>query len=335
MFSVIAMIGILLTEIICQTLAQYSQATYIFPHKLLNVIGFGLNPIVPYFLIPFAGNQCTVKWKSAGFILPLVVNTILSIASFWTGLLFSVDAMNAYSRGPLFFVTTAICLYYFLWVVTIEGKRLNTYERHTKVFLFLIICFTLITSFLQILNPEILTLNGGLSIALLLYYMFFLDLQFDYDMQTGIKNREAFEKRMLRIPRENKSATLFVFDLNNLKLTNDTFGHKAGDEMIAVAAASINLCFREYGDAYRIGGDEFCVISRYLSDMDAKNLLVDLDSKIEICSRNRKVPISIAHGFSSFLPSEQEEKSPYMVFSEADDHMYCHKAKQKKVLMQE
>jgi diguanylate cyclase (GGDEF)-like protein len=55
-------------------------------------------------------------------------------------------------------------------------------------------------------------------------------------------------------------AAFYLFDLNGFKRYNDTFGHPAGDEMLAQLGNALKHAVGEDGVAYRIGGDEFCVL---------------------------------------------------------------------------
>lgn len=59
----------------------------------------------------------------------------------------------------------------------------------------------------------------------------------------------------------NISGVVLIADLNNLKLINDTLGHQYGDEAIKLTADVLHSSFSDIGSCYRIGGDEFCVIS--------------------------------------------------------------------------
>lgn len=59
---------------------------------------------------------------------------------------------------------------------------------------------------------------------------------------------------------ESKPISLLLFDLNGFKHYNDTFGHPAGDELLVRFGAALGDAVGEDGDAYRIGGDEFCVL---------------------------------------------------------------------------
>ena len=55
---------------------------------------------------------------------------------------------------------------------------------------------------------------------------------------------------------------LIVFDLDNFKYINDTYGHQAGDQCLKVIAECLKKAYSRYGNCYRIGGDEFCVLFR-------------------------------------------------------------------------
>lgn len=93
------------------------------------------------------------------------------------------------------------------------------------------------------------------------------------DELTGLSNRTAFkedlEKRMGMDKRTGEETILptvvFMFDLNDLKKCNDTYGHDYGDQYIKMAADALKKLFAEEGKCYRIGGDEFCAWAPYTS----------------------------------------------------------------------
>ena len=76
---------------------------------------------------------------------------------------------------------------------------------------------------------------------------------------TGIGNRAAFDRDagILHAKRDTNTFAVAVFDVNNLKYTNDTYGHAAGDRLIKDTADSVKDAFSAIGRCYRIGGDEF------------------------------------------------------------------------------
>jgi diguanylate cyclase (GGDEF)-like protein len=83
------------------------------------------------------------------------------------------------------------------------------------------------------------------------------------DALTGLANRRklvADLERELREARENAPRLLAIFDLNGFKRYNDTFGHPAGDALLARLATKLEAAVAPDGGAYRMGGDEFCVL---------------------------------------------------------------------------
>jgi diguanylate cyclase (GGDEF)-like protein len=83
------------------------------------------------------------------------------------------------------------------------------------------------------------------------------------DALTGLANQGRMQVdlpiRVSRASAENP-LMLLLFDLNGFKHYNDTFGHPAGDELLTKLGGSLREAVGEDGTAYRIGGDEFCVL---------------------------------------------------------------------------
>ncbi|MBU3153306.1 GGDEF domain-containing protein [Clostridium estertheticum] len=161
----------------------------------------------------------------------------------------------------------------------------------------------------------------------MIYYIFLLELQFRYDVQTGIKNRVAFEREIERYVNNDKNATIVMFDLNNLKKTNDKYGHKVGDEMIFNAAKIIEESFIGIGRAYRIGGDEFCVICNEIPKKLLDTALSNLDDLLIKVNQKRNIKIVLAYGYA--FCNKNKNDSIYSTFTQADKNMYIHKAKLK------
>jgi diguanylate cyclase (GGDEF)-like protein len=83
------------------------------------------------------------------------------------------------------------------------------------------------------------------------------------DSLTGLANRGRLQVDMPPLFAEastKQPVALMLFDLNGFKHYNDTFGHPAGDELLVRLGASLRRSIGDDGAAYRIGGDEFCVL---------------------------------------------------------------------------
>jgi diguanylate cyclase (GGDEF)-like protein len=82
------------------------------------------------------------------------------------------------------------------------------------------------------------------------------------DALTGLRNRRALIADLTELLAGGRGAgiALALFDLNGFKPYNDTFGHPAGDALLGRLGERLGAVTRGRGTAYRMGGDEFCVI---------------------------------------------------------------------------
>ncbi|HET8815072.1 MAG TPA: HD domain-containing phosphohydrolase [Solirubrobacterales bacterium] len=83
------------------------------------------------------------------------------------------------------------------------------------------------------------------------------------DALTGLANRRALigdlERAVSATPPEAK--VLALFDLDGFKAYNDSFGHPAGDDLLRRLGRRLAEAMAPYGRAYRLGGDEFCILA--------------------------------------------------------------------------
>lgn len=327
-FASVTTIILLILEITTILMAISSNNKLIVPHRIANILGFSLSPVVPFILLFFNSNKEKNSLYKYFLTIPLFFNTFICALSYKAGFIFFVDAQNQYTRGNLFLIPTIISIFYYMLFLITVIKNIAEYEKEDKKILALVLFIPILAIIFQIMFKNLILIWSSTSISLLLYYIFLLELQFRYDIQTKIRNRAAFEKEMEQNIRNNKNATIVVFDLNNLKGTNDKYGHKAGDEMILQAAKIIEESFTHMGKAYRIGGDEFCVICKDVWSELVDSALSNLDDLLIKVNQNRHIKIVIAYGYAFYNKNESE--SIYCTFTKADKAMYTHKAKLKR-----
>jgi diguanylate cyclase (GGDEF)-like protein len=84
------------------------------------------------------------------------------------------------------------------------------------------------------------------------------------DPLTGLPNRRAFTQALEKgaLATATSPVVLALYDLDGFKQFNDTFGHPAGDALLARRGKALLAVLDERGIAYRMGGDEFCVVTR-------------------------------------------------------------------------
>jgi diguanylate cyclase (GGDEF)-like protein len=140
------------------------------------------------------------------------------------------------------------------------------------------------------------------------------------DGMTGLYNKSKYLKMVTEYyPQCDKVAVIF-WDINNLKTTNDTIGHEAGDSLIRTVAHSIQQLSSKNSNAFRIGGDEFVMIIDGAKEDTPHNILTKWNNIIAEISTSYPYDISASVG-SSYGPGNQIED----LIKEADQNMYIEK----------
>jgi two-component system, cell cycle response regulator len=142
------------------------------------------------------------------------------------------------------------------------------------------------------------------------------------DALTGLGNRRQMNLELaeaLADGPEAPRAVLLMFDLDGFKLYNDEFGHLAGDTMLAHLGHRLQEAVVGVGRAYRLGGDEFCVLLRCEpadADVHVAAVIAALSSSGEGFS------VGASHGLVE-IPAEAT--SPTLALRLADHRMYAKK----------
>lgn len=133
------------------------------------------------------------------------------------------------------------------------------------------------------------------------------------DVLTGLANRrkfnEVFELYYKRYPKEIRSLTLLLIDIDDFKSVNDTFGHLVGDQTLVHTARILKEQLRQSDTIARWGGEEFAIL---LSDIEEKHALevaqkicnaVQNDAAL-IALLQRPLSVSVGVGMLSALESQ-------------------------------
>lgn len=142
------------------------------------------------------------------------------------------------------------------------------------------------------------------------------------DSLTGVKNKAAWGDASGRLMREMDGGSpvfaVAVFDVNDLKMTNDSLGHEAGDELLKKACSAI-CRFYAHSPVFRIGGDEFAAI---LEGQDYENR-EDILARFRAEFAKPDGEVRVASGMAEYTPGLDSSFSD--VFCRADDAMYENK----------
>jgi two-component system cell cycle response regulator len=143
------------------------------------------------------------------------------------------------------------------------------------------------------------------------------------DSLTGLANRRALmsdlEDAVSASPPE--AMVLALYDLDGFKSYNDSFGHPAGDDLLRRLGQHLEASVEPHGRAYRLGGDEFCILAR-TRDLSAEAICEAAEQAL--CERGKGFKITASWG-KVLIPVEVT--TPTDALRVADRRMYAKKGR--------
>jgi diguanylate cyclase (GGDEF)-like protein len=143
------------------------------------------------------------------------------------------------------------------------------------------------------------------------------------DPLTGLGNRRKLVADLQKIlPSANETAPLLLtlFDLDGFKNYNDSFGHPAGDALLTRLGRNLQSAMHDHGgEAYRMGGDEFCIIATIGTDGQAP---IITDASASLSERGEGFAIGSSFG-TVLLPQEAGDVAVSLRL--ADQRLYANK----------
>ena len=145
------------------------------------------------------------------------------------------------------------------------------------------------------------------------------------DALTGVKNKNSYAMTEADLNRQIEAGeklkfAIIVCDVNNLKIVNDPYGHKAGDEYIRAACVIVCKIFKR-SPVYRVGGDEFVALLKGDDYENRVYLFEELRTQVEINREEGRVVLACGLAEYNFTT----DKTVASVFERADNQMYEHK----------
>ena len=242
--------------------------------------------------------------------LPAICLAIINIISLFNGIVFSIEEF-AINDGPGILVGI-----YSVVLVYILIRRSN--KRYTEIFPILFLCFAFVSG---LILPFALGKDFSklfcitIVIAVFVHYVFSILQMTEKDPLTGLLNRQAF---YASIDDDAKSINALVsIDMNGLKVINDTEGHAAGDKALETISACFLQAVSSKESVYRIGGDEFVIICRRITEDDVRKLIDRIRNNIS----KTKYRCAIGYSYSSNGADSLDD-----MLSVSDEKMYADKS---------
>ena len=232
------------------------------------------------------------------------------------------------------------------------------YLKLVFINLFSSLCFVIVISIMAFDNSVFLTNNYQFTLTGLIAYIFSSALAVfviaiqqnqinltmasrqawkkaaERDPLTCLSNRRAFMPRLktehARAVRTGRSYCLVIWDIDDFKLINDTYGHDYGDVVLKKLADILRDNCRDIDFPARIGGEEFAVILPECSSEEGELALERFRSEVEstrfIAPDGKLLQITISIGIASF---KRSYKSEMALMSDADKALYQAKSQGK------
>ncbi len=287
-----------------------------------------LGAYIDYHIIPENGKKPFLKTK----LVLLIIEEIAIIANIFGGFFFYITEDNIYTHGEYFYVMHFVSILFIVMAGISMFLNIKILGKEQILYGTIIISLYVLPIILQVLffqNTLIIMFGASLIMLVTLFSLETpdyvklqttleelevtkselekLNIKNDklahFDQMSELLNRTAYEEKISDLKtnmekiREENMIIIFMADLNFLKYLNDNFGHNTGDEAIKNVALIIKESFSDKENCYRIGGDEFCVISIGNDPTGFETMYHRFIDKVAEKSKTVNYPFSVASAY--------------------------------------
>lgn len=312
-------IFVTIIAIVAEILSVYFESgsgSYRVPNIIVNMIGFAASPLIPL----LTGCAISNRYKKGTFLfwIPSAVNFLVSILSSKFPIIFFVSLDNVYTRGNFFWIYIVAYGAGMAYLFCETLAEANHYQNKNRSVLLILFLFVVFGTSVQVAAPQLRISWLCISFATGQYYTYYCELYHQIDALTELLNRHAYESYIRKI-NGSMDVTILFFDIDSFKNINDEYGHSFGDDCLVAVSSQIKDTFSKIGLCFRIGGDEFCVISRNTDQSFIEQSYQKfLDRIVSIRKAETRLPlVSIGYAFY-----DKKKGTIENAIAEADWQMY-------------
>ena len=287
-----------------------------------TILCYLLGAYIDYHIIPENGKKLFVKTK----LIILIIEEIAIVANIFFGFFFYITEDNIYTHGPCFYVMHFVSILFIVMAgisMIINKKILGKAQILYGTIIITLYVLPIILQVLFFKNVLIIMFGASLIMLVTLFSLEtpdYVKLQttleelettrseleklnkkyYDlahFDQMSELLNRTAYEEFIADLKTNTSKIIILMADLNFLKYLNDNFGHNTGDEAIKNVALIMKESFSDKENCYRIGGDEFCVISIGNDQTEFETMYQKFTEKIAEKNNEVNYPFSVASAY--------------------------------------
>ena len=289
-----------------------------------SFLGYGLNAFCIFFFIMMTGKIESKKHLTI-LLIPLIINALVYTLMFIPTVKEAVvyftiadDGTLDFHGGPLRFCSHIISALYLSYLVYFSITKISS--KHLAHGLTIIACalFVVIAVIIESFfndNDHIHILSTTIAFSTVIYYLYLYIEKSQVDALTGLFNRETYYRDIYKMGKSVNG--VIQFDMNGLKYVNDNFGHLEGDRALSTIANIITSCAKRNMYIYRLGGDEFILITINGKEEQLKEVIECFCQKLS----ETEYHCSIGYAFK-----DNKNKTVEELFKEAEQKMYQNKA---------
>ena len=280
------------------------------------------------------------SWFNFLYLIPTIVIGVFLVINLFTGIIWTYDENNVYSRGPYYFVS-AICQYISFLFVLLRAiflkKEYRTTIRREKLRASVIWLglLSLLFGLFQIFTAGKLALHClGITAGVFILFVRFQDDQITNDALTGLSNRYALDTFILdKMPdyadgqHGGRRLYIVMMDIDRFKRINDLYGHIEGDRALKCVAGNlkkIGALHRGHLFLARYGGDEFAAVFEAESDNMVRKLCQDIKASVKEETESWRYLITVSAGFTVYTGRGMTLERLYSI---ADAALYSDKSR--------
>lgn len=318
----IMVIGLLFLESVVFALERWSQS-FDSPGLLRPLMAASISVIYTSVLLVlsvFTEKKLSKQDKLLS--IPWLCCIPLFYTSQWTHLVFWFTEDNELRFGPLRYLSYFLFGFYLMVFLVRNLRFFRRYARMNSVAARYIVIGSVVGVTIYFCFAQSRDYSTIFTSAILLYYVMFYIHMAKIDPLTRLLNRQSYYQD-IKNGTQNITGIISI-DMNEMKYINDTAGHHAGDVALKTVATAIRRICPDRCPVYRMGGDEFLVLCRGLSESEIR----------DVVSKMRKVLSCTTYVCAFGYAVHSQGRSLEETAREADARMFEDKAEIKRRIVE-